>query len=85
MLGGRVWPDLLTIAALEKALDADLWPRPTPDDLLPGQDILTALRARVPRWEKCRAVALVRMRHFEANLAALDTRDESTHGPHIGK
>ncbi|MEV0908556.1 helix-turn-helix domain-containing protein [Streptomyces hokutonensis] len=26
VLGGHVWPDLLTIATLEKALDVDLWP-----------------------------------------------------------
>ncbi|MEU3905562.1 helix-turn-helix transcriptional regulator [Streptomyces goshikiensis] len=26
VLEGRVWPDLLTIASLEKALECDLWP-----------------------------------------------------------
>lgn len=26
VLQGEVWPDLLTIAGLEKALDRDLWP-----------------------------------------------------------
>ncbi|MFD7224527.1 multiprotein-bridging factor 1 family protein [Streptomyces sp. NPDC059892] len=26
VLAGKVWPDLLTIARLEKALDRDLWP-----------------------------------------------------------
>ncbi|MBW1601817.1 helix-turn-helix transcriptional regulator [Streptomyces sp. JJ66] len=26
VLAGQVWPDLLTIATLEKALDVDLWP-----------------------------------------------------------
>ena len=26
VLEGRVWPDLLTVASLEKALDRDLWP-----------------------------------------------------------
>ena len=25
-LSGEAWPDLLTIASLEKALDCDLWP-----------------------------------------------------------
>ncbi|GBQ00881.1 helix-turn-helix domain-containing protein [Streptomyces spongiicola] len=26
VLAGEVWPDLLTIATLEKTLDVDLWP-----------------------------------------------------------
>ncbi|MEU8542980.1 helix-turn-helix transcriptional regulator [Streptomyces sp. NPDC048717] len=26
VLQGLVWPDLLTVASLEKALDRDLWP-----------------------------------------------------------
>ncbi|MEU7026541.1 helix-turn-helix transcriptional regulator [Streptomyces sp. NPDC046275] len=26
VLAGEVWPDLLTVATLEKALDVDLWP-----------------------------------------------------------
>ncbi|MFJ8449487.1 helix-turn-helix domain-containing protein [[Kitasatospora] papulosa] len=26
VLEGRVWPDLLTVASLERALDRDLWP-----------------------------------------------------------
>jgi transcriptional regulator with XRE-family HTH domain len=26
VLAGKVWPDLLTIARLENALDCDLWP-----------------------------------------------------------
>jgi lambda repressor-like predicted transcriptional regulator len=30
VLGGSGWPDLLTIANLERALEADLWPGPQP-------------------------------------------------------
>lgn len=26
VLAGRVWPDLLTVASLERALECDLWP-----------------------------------------------------------
>ncbi|KIF04239.1 hypothetical protein PL81_19815 [Streptomyces sp. RSD-27] len=26
VLAGKVWPDLLTVASLERALDCDLWP-----------------------------------------------------------
>ncbi|WP_329069945.1 helix-turn-helix domain-containing protein [Streptomyces sp. NBC_01429] len=26
VMEGRVWPDLLTIASLERALECDLWP-----------------------------------------------------------
>lgn len=32
VLAGSGWPDLLTVANLEKALDMDLWPGRLPDD-----------------------------------------------------
>ncbi|MFD7663547.1 multiprotein-bridging factor 1 family protein [Streptomyces sp. NPDC059788] len=87
VLGGRVWPDLLTIANLELALDLELWPglmreagtvegstqsrSAGPEARWWAPEDLADLPSDSARWEEMRDVALAQRRCNDALLATL--------------